>query len=655
MKTAPLNKVLGFVQRIAVKNAAGPTDRELLERYVDGRDEFAFAELVRRHGPMVLSVCRRIMRHEQDAEDVFQATFMVLARRAGSIRKGESLSGWLYQVAYRLALRGRQIRVRQSEQAVSIDMIDAAVPQFDRIALDDELARLPDEYRSVVILCYLEGRTQIEAAAVLATTADAVNSRLKRAREILRTRYARFGAGLAMLSSGAAASRTLAGGLVARTVQVALAFASARTCGASAFAVELAQGATPMIGSATKMLAVLVCLAGLVFAGILFATPYDGDAGPPDDARSPAPVHFNLEPIDKNKVKRGCIILWMNGGPSQLDTFDPKPGDVGLFKAIDTNVKGVQFSETLPLLAKKANHLAVIRSMTHREGDHNRGTQLMHTAQSPDGALAYPSLGSVLAREIGSQLTNVPRYVCIDSAKFGPGFLGDAYAPLQVGSTNPFQRPPADAVATLPNEAAFEAHDKENGKTQRKNIAKAFDLADEKPATRDAYGRVRFGTSCLVARRLREAGVPIIEITLGGWDTHTDAVVQTQNVARQLDAAFATLLTDLHDRKLFDDTLIVWMGEFGRTPRINMNGGRDHYPIAFSVVLAGAGIKGGQVIGKTSNDGFRIEERPVSPAELHATIYQALGIDSAKKYRVAEVGDVFLLEKGTKAVKEALR
>ncbi len=655
MKTAPLSKVLGFVQRIAVKNAAAPTDRELLERYIDCRDDFAFTELVRRHGPMVLSACRRIMRHEQDAEDVFQAAFMVLARRAGSIRKSESLSGWLYQVAYRLALRGRQIRVSRCEHAVSIDVIETAPPQFDRIALDDELARLPDEYRSVVILCYLEGRTQIEAAAVLATTADAVNSRLKRAREMLRMRYARFGAGLAVSTSGAAASRALAGELVARTVQSAMAFAAARTCGASAFAVELAQGAFPMIGTATKLMAMLVCLAGLVFAGILCATPSDGDAGPPDDARRTSPIQFTVEPIDKNKVKRGCIILWMNGGPSQLDTFDPKPGDVGLFKAIDTNVKGLQFSETLPLLAKKANHLAVIRSMTHREGDHNRGTHLMHTAQPQGGALAYPRLGSVLAREIGSQLTTVPRYVCIDSANFGSSFLGDGYAPLHVGSKNQFQLPPADAAPTLPNDAAFEAHDKENGKTQRKNIAKAFDLADEKPATRDAYGRARFGTSCLIARRLREAGVPIIEITLGGWDTHGNAAVQTRQVAGQLDAAFSALLTDLRDRKLLDDTLIVWMGEFGRTPKVNANGGRDHYPLAFSVVLAGAGIKGGQVIGKTSNDGFQIEERPVSPAELHATIYQALGIDSAKKYRVAEVGDVFLLEKGTKAVKEALR
>ena len=202
-----------------------------------------------------------------------------------------------------------------------------------------------------------------------------------------------------------------------------------------------------------------------------------------------------LEPTDKTKAKRGCILLWMNGGPSQLDTFDPKPGNIALFKAIDTNVKGLQFSETLPKLAKQANHLAIIRSMTHREGDHLRGTHLMHTAQAPGGGLEYPHLGSVLARELGDGLTSVPRYICIDSANFGPGFLGDACAPLRVGSKTLFQPPPADATPGLPDEAAFEAPDKENGKTMRKTVAKAFNLADAKTATRHSNGRGRFGSS----------------------------------------------------------------------------------------------------------------------------------------------------------------
>lgn len=652
MKTASLQNVVGFVRRIAVHETAALADRELLDRFVQRRDEFAFTELVRRHGPMVLAACRRVLRHEQDAEDVFQAAFLVLAQQAGAIRQADTLSGWLYQVAYRLALRARQISKRRREQPAAHE-VDAP-PAHDRAALDDELARLPHEYRSVVVLCYLEGRTQGEAARILATTTDAVNSRLKRARQLLRSRYAQFG--VAALLSAGGASCALSNETVADIARHALDYYATGTCGASVLATTLAKGAIPMFGSTSKTLLASLLLAGLLVAGALFAAPTLGDDKPGQKLEAPAssPVALALEPIDKAKSKRGCIILWMNGGPSQLDTFDPKPGDVGLFKAIDTNVKGLQISETLPKLAKQANHLAIIRSMTHRDGDHIRGAHLMQTGQAPGAALEYPRLGAVLARELGDGVTNVPRFVAIDSANFGPGFLGAAYAPLRVGGKAQFQQPPGGDAA-LPDDATFEALDKENGKTMRKNVAKAFDLADEKAATRDAYGRGRFGSSLLLARRLREAGVPIIEVTLGGWDTHANAVAQTQNVAGQLDAAFSTLLTDLNERKLLDQTLIVWMGEFGRTPRVNANQGRDHYPNAFSVVLAGAGIKGGQTIGKTSIDGFAIEARPVTPPELHATIYQALGIDPARKYRVPNVGDVHVLEKGTKAVKEALR
>jgi RNA polymerase sigma factor (sigma-70 family) len=624
----------------------------LLDRYVDRRDEFAFTELVRRHGSMVLATSRRVLRHEHDSEDVFQAAFLVLAKRAATIRQGEALSGWLYQVAFRLAVRVRQKSGRRREQPLGPAAHLSAPTLHDRLALDDELATLPHDYRSVVILCCLEGRTQNEAARILATTADAVNSRLKRARELLRARFARNGIALAAASSGS----VLARGVAANMARTAMDFAAGEKCAASATAIALANGAFPMIGTATKMFASAVFLIGLLFAGAIIAMPSNGDDRPSQgENRSSATFASAAEPIDKTKWKRGCIILWMSGGPSQQDTFDPKPGDVALFKAIDTNVKGLQFSETLPRLAKQANHLAVIRSMTHREGDHVRGMHLMQTAQAPGGGLEYPRLGSVLARELGDGLTTVPRFIAIDSPNAGAGFLGEACTPLRIGSKAMFQPPPADPNLGLPDEAAFDAFDKANGKTMRKNVTKAFALNDEKPATRDAYGRGRFGTSCLLARRLREAGVPIIEITLSGWDTHGNAIAPTQNVTGQLDAAFSTLLTDLNERKLLEQTLIVWMGEFGRTPRINANGGRDHYPIAFSAVLAGAGVKGGQTIGKTSNDGFNVDARPVSPAELHATIYQALGIDSAKKYRVPSVGDVHLLEKGTKAVKEALR
>jgi RNA polymerase sigma-70 factor (ECF subfamily) len=195
MTTASSHTVVGFIRHIAAQGRCGQTDRQLLDRFTLQRDEAAFAELVRRHGSMVLSACRRVLSHEQDAEDAFQATFLVLARKAAAIRVGDSLAGWLYRVALRLALRARSVRSRQQFTELT-DAIahTASLPQqaLDTI-LDEELRRLPEQYRSAVVLCYLESRTQSEAALLLATTENAVNSRLKRARELLRQRLARRG------------------------------------------------------------------------------------------------------------------------------------------------------------------------------------------------------------------------------------------------------------------------------------------------------------------------------------------------------------------------------------------------------------------------------------------------------------------------------
>ncbi|HMF29076.1 MAG TPA: sigma-70 family RNA polymerase sigma factor, partial [Candidatus Cybelea sp.] len=309
MKTASLQNVVGFVRRIAVHEAAALSDRELLDRFVERRDEFAFAELVRRHGPMVLAAGRRVLRHEHDAEDVFQAAFLVLARRASTIRQSETLSGWLYQVAYRLALRARDITNRRREQRLQPEATPCAKLPPDAFALDDELARLPHEYRSVVVLCYLEGRTQDEAARLLETTADAVNSRLKRARELMRERYARIG--IAALFATVAASHALGRETIGNTVRNSVAYAASGTCSASALAITLAKGAIPMFGSTTKMFAALALLAGLLLAGVFFATPTSGNDHS-GIAPAPSPVALAAEPIDKAKAKRGCIILWMS-------------------------------------------------------------------------------------------------------------------------------------------------------------------------------------------------------------------------------------------------------------------------------------------------------------------------------------------------------
>jgi hypothetical protein len=349
----------------------------------------------------------------------------------------------------------------------------------------------------------------------------------------------------------------------------------------------------------------------------------------------------------------------MSGGPSQNDTFDPKPGNVALFKAIDTNLPGVQFTENFPMLAKQADKLAIIRSMTHRTGDHSRGSYLMHTGYEPGPNVDVPSLGSVLAKELGDD--RAPRFFHIGATAFsnggaGPAFLGKQFGPISIGAATGFDAAPRpNDPLPLPAVEAFEAVAKGKGEAHRKAVAKAFDLKDEQADLRDAYGKSRFGKSCLLASRLVQAGVPVVEVTLGGWDTHGNAVALSQKVCPELDAAFAALLQDLQNRKKLDSTVIVWMGEFGRTPLVNPNGGRDHYPQAFTAVLAGRGIKGGQAIGKTSNDGVQVEERPVSPQELFATIYTALGIDPAKTNRAAGGERVPLVEKGHSAVKEALR
>ena len=189
----------------------------------------------------------------------------------------------------------------------------------------------------------------------------------------------------------------------------------------------------------------------------------------------------------------------------------------------------------------------------------------------------------------------------------------------------------------------------------RKAVAKAFDLGEEKPALRDAYGRDGFGQGCLLARRLGEAGVAVVEVVMGGWDTHADAFAAVEKLSARLDAGWSSLLKDLQERKLLDEVLVVWMGEFGRTPRVNGNGGRDHWPFSFCVVLAGRGIKGGQAIGATNADGTKVVENPVQPPELLATVYTALGVDPTRA-NLSNTGRlVRLVEKGAKAVRAALR
>jgi RNA polymerase sigma factor (sigma-70 family) len=661
--TSVVEKIRRTVQAGVLRDSP---DRHLLDRFQGKEDEGAFAELVRRHGPMVLATCRRVLRHEQDAEDAFQAAFLVLARKSDSIREMESIAGWLFQVAHRLAVRARA-RENRRRHLPLLDEISAPPPaNGHREILNQELERLPEPYRAALVLCYLEGRTQTEAARLLATTTYAINSRLKRARDLLRQRLVRSGfvlsaAGLIDFLSTSAGHAALPTALAKVTAQAAVTYASCGSAGGvSAAALDLAKGALHMMSSKIKVLLAMV-MAGILWAtSMMFSPPALGD-GPEATVQACRKPAAPLETVDKpapgKKAKSpfSVIILWMSGGPSQLDTWDPKPGNKngGPFRAIDTTIKGVQISEHMPHLAKLAKHLAIIRTLKHREGDHMRATRLMRTGYGVDGC-NYPSLGSVLAKELGEGRPDVPRFISIfPKMDFvlgvsSGGYLGPQFDPLVV--------PPAGNGKgfMVPDIEKFEALDKKRAAKMRQAVNKAFDLAGEKPEVKNAYGPSQFGQACLVARRLIEQNVPVVEITMGGWDTHQDNFNLVQKRSIELDFAWGALLKDLQDRKRLEKTLIVWMGEFGRTPRINANMGRDHWPRCFSVVLAGGGIKGGQVIGKTSPDGMRIMERPVSPQEFLATIYRAVGIDPAKEYRSNTDEKVPLVPEGTKTIKELL-
>jgi hypothetical protein len=371
--------------------------------------------------------------------------------------------------------------------------------------------------------------------------------------------------------------------------------------------------------------------------------------------------------------RRSCILLWMSGGPSQTDTFDLKPDHAngGPFKEIATATEGVRISEHLPKLAEQTKHLALIRSMSTREGDHGRATQHLRNGYLPQGPIEFPTLGSLVSKESEGRDADLPNYVSItprgiSAAALTAGFLGPRHAPLIVGgrptedgddpntgglrvenlelSRNVSKTQASERLELLKElEAEFlasrpgpgthshqSAYDRAE-RLMRPSAAEAFDLGTEKADLRDRYGRNRFGQGCLLARRLVERGVPFVEVTLDGWDTHDNNFNQVKALSQRLDAGWATLLADLKDRDLLDSTLVVWMGEFGRTPVINPRQGRDHYPAAWSTVLGGGGIKGGQVVGKTSKDGMTVEERPIAVPDLLATICLAVGIDPKKQ------------------------
>jgi uncharacterized protein (DUF1501 family) len=388
--------------------------------------------------------------------------------------------------------------------------------------------------------------------------------------------------------------------------------------------------------------------------------------------------------------KRHCVLLWMTGGPSQTDTFDMKPGHAngGTFKEIETTASGLRFSEHLPRLAAQAQHLAVLRGLSTREGDHGRGTYLMRTGRSPEGDLRYPTLGSLVSKELGTDDVALPNYVSVnpflgfDAAAYDAGFLGPRHASLAVkprdaqaiatgfaelGVDNlgpPASIAPRHAAARLALLADLQARmlaEHPEGPTRSHHTTierairlmsseagKVFDLTGEPQAVREKYGPGTFGQGCLLARRLIEQGVAFVEVSLGDfgrWDTHNDNFTTVQQLSAELDAGWGSLMEDLAERGLLESTTILWMGEFGRTPQINSGAGRDHYPNAWTAVLAGGGIQGGQAYGRTSADGMTVEEGQIDVGDLLATLCAALGIDP-RRQNMSDIGRPFKIADG---------
>jgi uncharacterized protein (DUF1501 family) len=349
---------------------------------------------------------------------------------------------------------------------------------------------------------------------------------------------------------------------------------------------------------------------------------------------------------------KACILLYMHGGPSQIDTFDPKPGrpTSGTIGSVRTRLPGVRFGEHLPRLARRARRLAVVRSLSYREGSHARARYLMHTGYVPQGSVGHPAFGAQVAAARADE-DDLPRYVAIGGPGQPAGFLGSAFTPFVVGDPRRPVRniaPPRDVTdARLDrrlelwrelqadfgrdrSSAVVRGHEAvvdQAVRMMRARDLEAFDIEREPFTVRERYGDTRFGQGCLMARRLCERGVPFVQVNQPGWDTHADNDERTRALCEELDPAFSALLDDLAASGRLDETLVVWLGDFGRTPTMNARGGRDHYPRVANVVLAGGGIPAGQVIGATDDDGHEVVDRPIGVPDLFRTLALRLGLD----------------------------
>src|SRR5580692_4443290 len=375
-------------------------------------------------------------------------------------------------------------------------------------------------------------------------------------------------------------------------------------------------------------------------------------------------LSFLLPPLEARAAKergvrrkKSLVTIWLEGGPSQLETWDPHPGTKigGPTKAISTSIPGVQIADTFPTLAAELNSLSVIRSLVSKEGDHERGSYLLKTGYRPDPTLRHPSLGAILVNQIPDASLVIPQHVAIGSSQWPPrgGFLGDqldAFRVYDPGRDVPNLKAPVDVARQTRRVSNLEVVSKAFEQGRRMQVEKtlhqhtieralemmssdqlrAFQIEGESRKLRDAYGESNFGRGCLVARRLVEAGVRAVEITLSGFDTHANNFNGHRDNARVLDPALATLLRDLRERDLLQSTVVLVIGEFGRSPAINPLDGRDHWPSGFSCLVGGGGLRSGLAIGSTDPEGHeKMPHEPVEVADLFATIFKTFGLDSA--------------------------
>jgi hypothetical protein len=370
---------------------------------------------------------------------------------------------------------------------------------------------------------------------------------------------------------------------------------------------------------------------------------------------------------------QSIIMLWLDGGPSQLETFDPHPDTriAAGTKAIATAVPGIQLAQGYEQLADQMGSVALIRSMVSKEGDHERGTYFMKTGYRPDPTVVHPSIGAICCHELPVGRTDIPRHISILTDKWPGrgGYLGGEFDAFQVGDPKG-KLPDVTSQVPSPRDVArvqdLDVVERSFARGRRGRIEttlhretmararvmmsseqlRAFDVSHEPAALLAEYGDNPFGRGCLAARRLIEVGVRCVEVTLGGWDTHVNNHEIHKSRAKVLDPAFAALLRDLARREWLDRTVVLCCGEFGRTPKVNPLGGRDHWPTGFSLAMAGGGIRGGLAIGQTDPEASKDPVRPTTIEDVHATVLSALGLNPAKENTAPATGRPIKLSAG---------